>query len=291
MRYVQLRAFHNVCLMGGFSKAADALCLTQPAVSDQIRKLEEEYDTLLFHRTGKSVLPTEVGHQLLEITHRFFETEAQARELLTLRQKHFMGTLRIIADSSLHVVPALTHFQKLNPDVQIVVQTGNTDQVLSTLQSYEADVGVMGAKTDDSSFESINLSDSPLVAFVHKTHPLAKRKTITFSNLLKETLILRENGSRTRSSLEAKAQTLKLSIKHRIEAEGRESVMELVAAGAGVGIVSKAEIGRDPDIKALTIRDCNIRMQETLVCLSSRIHTRVIASFLESAKACQTKAR
>lgn len=70
MRYVQLRAFHQVAISGGFSRAAEALFLTQPAISDQVRKLEEEYDVLLFNRNKKQVTLTHSGQKLLEITHR-----------------------------------------------------------------------------------------------------------------------------------------------------------------------------------------------------------------------------
>ena len=83
MRYVQLRAFHNVAISGGFSKAADALGLTQPAVSDQVRKLEEEYQIILFHRNKRQVSLTDTGSRLLEITRRMFDTESQAMEYLS----------------------------------------------------------------------------------------------------------------------------------------------------------------------------------------------------------------
>jgi DNA-binding transcriptional LysR family regulator len=79
MRYVQLRAFHHVAIYGGFSRAAEMLFLTQPAISDQVRKLEEEYDILLFNRNKKQVTLTEAGQRLLEITHRMFDTEPCAQ--------------------------------------------------------------------------------------------------------------------------------------------------------------------------------------------------------------------
>ena len=83
MRYVQLRAFHYVAISGGFSRAAEELLLTQPAISDQVRKLEEEYDILLFNRQRKQVTLTPSGEKLLAITRRMFDTESQALELLS----------------------------------------------------------------------------------------------------------------------------------------------------------------------------------------------------------------
>lgn len=72
MRHTQLRAFHHVAITGGFTRAAEVMHLTQPAVSDQVRKLEQEYDTRLFERHKSSVELTAQGHRLLDITHRFF---------------------------------------------------------------------------------------------------------------------------------------------------------------------------------------------------------------------------
>ena len=83
MRHAQLRAFHNVAVHGGFSRAADAMNLTQPALSDQVRKLEAEYDVRLFDRTRKQIAITEAGTRLLEITRRLFEVADQARDMLS----------------------------------------------------------------------------------------------------------------------------------------------------------------------------------------------------------------
>lgn len=83
MRYVQLRAFHHVAICGGFSRAAEELLLTQPAISDQVRKLEEDYDVLLFNRHKRQVRLTPEGEALLAITRRLFDSEDQARQLLS----------------------------------------------------------------------------------------------------------------------------------------------------------------------------------------------------------------
>ena len=148
MRYVQLRAFHNVAVCGGFSRAAEALFLTQPAVSDQVRKLEEEYDVLLFNRNKKQVTLTQAGHQLLEITRRMFDTEQQALDLLSESRALRAGTLRIVADAAHHLLHILAAFRQKYPSVQISLRAGNTETVITSLYSYEADIGVLGEVPD-----------------------------------------------------------------------------------------------------------------------------------------------
>ena len=284
MRYVQLRAFHYVCLFGGFSKAADALCLTQPAISDQIRKLEEEYDILLFSRQGKQILPTEAGKALLDISHRFFDAEAQAQDYLSEKRKITSGTLKIIADSAMHLMDILAEFRNQYPAVSIQIKTGNSESVVEQLKSYDADIGVLGMDVVGSGFASIRLNASELIAFVSRCHPLAKNKSITLRKLAKQTLVLREQGSQTRESMEMFANDRGIKFTAAIEAQGREAVREIVAVGAGVGIVSRAEFGQDPRLVALQISNCEISMQETLICLPERANSKTIAAFFNTAK-------
>ena len=144
MRYVQLRAFHYVAICGGFSRAADALFLTQPAISDQVRKLEEEYDVLLFNRHKKQVLLTEQGKKLLEITNRMFDNEQQALDMLSESRALRSGHLRIVADAAHHLLHILGRFREKYPGIHVTVHAGNTETVISSLFAYEADLGVLG---------------------------------------------------------------------------------------------------------------------------------------------------
>ncbi|MBX2826255.1 MAG: LysR family transcriptional regulator [Gammaproteobacteria bacterium] len=283
MRFVQLRAFHHVCLEGGFSRAAEALHLTQPAISDQISKLEAEYDILLFHRSGKSVRPTAAGEKLLEITHRYFEAHTQAEEFLAEKQKIASGKLRVIADSPRHVLDRLGVFRRLYPGIHIEIKSGNSAQVIHQLREYEADVGILGVDLQDPAFTSVALSDSPLVAIVGQQHPLAAKKSVKLATVLKQPLILREQGSRTRAIVETAAERLSIQPVIAIEAEGREAVRELLAIGAGVGIVSLAEVGHDSRLVAIPVSDWDVRMHESLVCLRDRQHGKLIRAFFDIA--------
>ena len=115
MRYVQLRAFHYVAICGGFSRAAEALFLTQPAISDQVRKLEEEYDILLFDRSKRRVIVTKKGAELLEITNQLFDREQQARDFLSEAHAFNSGTLRLVVDSAYHITAILSSFRDKYP--------------------------------------------------------------------------------------------------------------------------------------------------------------------------------
>lgn len=284
MRYVQLRAFHNVAIHGGFSRAAEALHLTQPAISDQVRKLEEDYDVILFNRRKKQVTLTEAGQRLLEITRRLFEIEGQAHEMLAESRALRSGALRMVADSVHHAVPILGRFRARYPGIELSIRSGNSEQVVSQLHAYEAEVGILGELPRGRDFEMIHLSSTPIIAFVAAGHPLARRRSVKLAELGREMLVLREHGSKTRQHIEAAAARRGVALKATIEAEGREAVREIVATGGGVGVVSAAEFGQDPRLLPIRLSDSEVLMDEALVCLRERAAGKVIRAFFETAR-------
>lgn len=284
MRYVQLRAFHHVAVHGGFSRAAEALGLTQPAISDQVRKLEAEYDIRLFDREKKQIRLTEAGRELLEITNRLFEVEARALEYLSETQTLRTGKLNIVADSAHHILHVLTLFRRAHPGVAVSVRSGNTATVLDRLASYEADIGVIGEVPDGREFEVVRLDSSPVVAFVASSSPLATQSSLTLKKVCEHPLVLREKGSHTRALLEAELARRNISYRSGIEAEGREAVQEIVAAGGGVGFVSQAELGNDSRLVALELDDTELTMNEAIICLRERRDSKVIRSFMTIAR-------
>jgi len=284
MRYVQLRAFHHVAINGGFSRAAEALHLTQPAISDQVRKLEEEYEVTLFNRRRKQVTLTRAGQRLLEITRRLFEVEKQAHEMLLESRALRSGSMRIIADSAHHALPILGRFRARYPGIELSIHSGNSQEVITRLHEYEAEFGIVGEVPGSPDFEVVRLSSTPLIAFVAIGHPLAARRTISLAELSQQMLVLRERGSKTREKIESAAAERGLSLKATIEAEGREAVREIVATGGGVGIVSAAELGHDNRLVPIGLVDCEIQMDEALVCLKERAGGKLIGAFLQIAR-------
>jgi len=283
MRYVQLRAFHNVATHGGFSRAAEALHLTQPAISDQIRKLEEQYDVLLFNRHKKKITVTEQGLHLLEITNRLFENERQAQDLLSETRALSSGTLRIIADSAHHINPILGRFRAKYPRINISMRAGNTKEVIEALYAYEADIGVLGGAPQNNDINVLHLGTSPIVAFASKDFGLPDRPH-SLAELSEYPLVLRERGSKTRQKLEEVAKKQGVTLAATITAEGREAVREIVAANAGIGFVSDAEYGHDSRFIRIPLSGPPIEMDEALICLRERHNGKLVAAFMEVAR-------
>ncbi|WP_083533577.1 LysR substrate-binding domain-containing protein [Bosea sp. WAO] len=285
MRHVQLRAFHQVALSGGFSKAAQALHLTQPAISDQVRRLEEEYDVALFSRRHRQVVLTPAGSRLLAVTHRLFGAEGEALELLQEERSLRTGSLRIMADSVHHVLDVLTAFRERHPGIQVTIAQGNTGSIVETLINYDAEIGVLGELGDERAFTVMPLNVSPIIAFAARSHPVAGKANLSLAELGDWPLIMRERGSRTRQLLEERAAEQKVELRFAVEAEGREAVRAIVAAGGGVGFVSAAEFGADdPQLIRIPLDGPPLLMHEKLICLHERRNSKTIQAFVSLAQ-------
>lgn len=277
--HAQLKAFHAVAVHGSFTRAAERLFLTQPAVSDQVRKLEERYGVLLFHRNKRSVRLSELGERLLAVTQRLFVIEAE--DLLSASSALRTGTLTLAVDAPVHVLPQIARFCERYPGIAVRVETGNTDESLQRLFDYQADLALLGRDVSDERLLSVTLRNDPIVAFVSLNHPWAGRESIRLADLDDMPLVLREQGSVTRQTLEEEMSRAGLRIRPAIQVEGREASREAVVAGIGVGVVSAAEFGADTRVHALPIVDCQRRLTETLVCLREQRSRRIVETFLE----------
>lgn len=279
--HAQLKAFHAVAINGSFTRAADQLCLSQPAVSDQVRKLEDYYGVRVFYRDKRLVRLTEVGERLFGLTQRLFDITINAHDMLTDYRTLSTGTLNLAVDAPVHVLPYVARFCSLYPGIDVKIETANTDEVLMRVLSHQADIGLLGRSIDDERLLSQHLRSDPMLAFVAHDHPWAQRESICLADLHNIPLVLREQGSVTRQSLEEEMAAAGLHIRKAIEVEGREAAREAVAIGMGVGVVSAAELGSDSRIRGLPIVDCQRRFTETLVCLRTQSSRRILATFFD----------
>ena len=283
MRHSQLKAFHHVALEGGFSTAAAALRLTQPAISEQVRNLEKNYDVQLFLRDRKKVELTEAGQSVLQLTRQYFEIEQQIEELLAESSAGISGELRIVADSARHVSDLLTAFNRKFPNVTISVLAGNYEEVLSRLRNYDAEIGVVGSVAPGRDMETISLGFTEIVAFCAKDFDLGNRNSLTMAELEHLPLVFRESGSKTRLKLEEEAHKLGVPLKPTFIAEGREAVSAIVAAGAGIGFVSEAEFDEESQLRKIRLDGVHIGITESIVYLGQRRDVRLIRAFIDLA--------
>jgi LysR family transcriptional regulator, low CO2-responsive transcriptional regulator len=279
--HAQLRAFHAVASEASFTRAAEALHVTQPTLSAQVKSLEESYGVLLFDRGGRRTEPTELGRQLLAVTRLYFGLETEAEQLLAATRGLRGGHLRVGADAPQHVMAELSAFQRRYPDVRLSLSIGNSEEVLHQLLDHRSDVAIVADLEEDRRLFMRPLRRDHLIAFVERSHEWATRDTIELDALLSRRLILREVGSTTRRAFEAAVIRSGRAIGEVLEIGSREGVREAVAAGLGVGLVTAFEFGHDERLHALQIDGMDITMIEYVACLADRRDLRVVRAFLD----------
>ena len=289
--HANLRSFHAVATHGSFTRAAEMLNITQPTLSGQVKELEERYGTKLFLRHGRRIELTDIGKSAFAITRQLFRYEEEVEQLLQSAHALTSGQLRVGADSPYIATPLLAQFQRLYPGIRISIQYGNSQQLMSWLQSRRCDVAFLpNIPPEDTHLYTITLAPGQLVAFVSQDHEWAERRSVTIAEMVSQRIILREKGSRTRSIFEEAVGQAGFILDDVMEISGREGVNEAVAAGFGVGIVAKSELLADARLRALEISDDNLEYSEFVACLDETRLLRVSDAFLEMVRTQQKAA-
>lgn len=289
MNHAQLRAFHAVAGEGGFTAAARRLRLTQPAVTLQVRALEQAHGIGLFHRRGRRVTLTDTGRQLYALTRRLFSLEDEAADMLSAAAGLQQGRLDVGADGPYHVIRLLAAFRRSHPGVALSVTIGNSEDVRQGLLDYRTDVAVLAEMADDPLFLKLAIGSYPVVVFVPTDHPWAGRRGLDLVELHSQPMIRRERGSATRKIFEAALDRRGVRPDFVLEIGSREAVHEAVANGMGISVVMAPELGADDRLTPIPIRDADISISEHAVCLAERRETRVVQAFMAIAETVSAK--
>jgi DNA-binding transcriptional LysR family regulator len=205
----RLQVFHTVAKRLSFTRAAEELFITQPAVTKHIHEIESYFKVKLFERNGIKIRLTPAGEILLQYTDQLFDIYRNLEfELNTFTQRH-TGKLRIGASTTVAqyvLPPVLAAFHKKFKDIQVTLTINNTEQIEQALQNKNIDLGIIEGQSKNSLFKYTELVKDELVLVAGSNHPLAKKKSIKPEDLLNIHLLLREPGSGT---LEVIAHALK----------------------------------------------------------------------------------
>jgi DNA-binding transcriptional LysR family regulator len=248
MDFRQIEIFVKVAELGSFSRAAEALYLTQPTVSERVRSLEEELGIKLLDRQQRGASPTKAGQLLLAYAQRILQLLAEARQALDEFQGRMSGEL-IVGASTIpgeYVLPPLIgRFKAKFPDISISLLIGDTQGVLDWLLEGKVEAGVVGAQIDHRAIEYRELGPDELVLVVPSDHPWHGKKTVTLDEVRQEPLIVREKGSGSRHALERALGEVGLDLgafKVVGEMGSTQAIKQAVKAGVGVSMISKRAV-------------------------------------------------
>ena len=288
MRLTQLRSFLAVAQAGGFTAAAERLGVSQPTLTAQVGLLESQYAVELFHRIGRGVQLTETGRRLLELTGPLASIESDAMHLLKDAGDLRTGRLTLGAVGPFQATDMLSAFSLRYPAMQVQVRFGNSETVLRELLEFRTDVAVLAHFADDPRLHGMPFSRARVVAFVPAGHRLAGRKSVRIEQLQGERMIVREEGSTTRKSVEAALARAGVRPTIVMELASREAIREAVAKGIGIATVSEAGYVADPRIRMLRISNAEIWTETHVMCLEVRRSARAVQAFMRIAEELRT---
>lgn len=283
MKYTQLRSFHHVAQTGSFTAAAKALNISQPTVTEQVRDLEATYKVELFIRYKRKVHLTAVGRSLFEITLRLFGVVGETEAFLKAAHDHGAGHLRISSVMPFFILRALNVFRDQHPMVKLSVSAGNSADILRSLLTYDADVGILSDHDPDPRLYTRVHNSHSIVAIVSPGHPWAARTTIRTKDLEGQQMVIREFGSNTRRIFEATLAEKGVTPKVMMEIEGGPSVLEAVAAGHGIGVYGLLSLPEGHRLKVLHFEDADMMLNRYLACLRERREESLVRAFFDAA--------
>ena len=280
----QLKVFETAARHLNFSRAAVELHLTQPAVSTQIKLLQQHAGLALFEQLGKKVYLTPAGTELLHYSRAIIELFRQAGEAMATRQGVSGGTLNVavISAGDYFFPQLLAEFARTAPGVKLNLGVFNREQLLQQLGDNLTDLAIMVRPPRELDTVNEAFAPHPYVIVARPDHPLARRKRVPVSALLHEPWLTRERGSDTWNSMEDGfgEQLAKLDV--AMEIRSTETIKQAVIAGMGISFLSAHTIGRELEMQQLAVLDVvgfPLRLQWYVVHLRQKVLAPVAMAF------------
>jgi DNA-binding transcriptional LysR family regulator len=250
-----LSIFEAVARTGSLSRAAAEMHLTQPAVSMQMKQLEEQIGLPLFEQVGKRKLLTEAGQELQrhsrDIAARIVDMSAAMDQFRGLER----GLLRlaVVSTANYFLPPLIAQFNRCHPGVRVSLQVANRALVLAALTDSSTDLAITGRPPEGLDVVAQRFMDNPLVVIAAPSHPLAGLATVPLQRMVEEPLVVREPGSGTRAAMERHLSAHRLSYRAGCEFGTNEALKQAVRAGLGLAVVSAQTIELELQTRCLVV--------------------------------------
>jgi DNA-binding transcriptional LysR family regulator len=253
----QLRVFEAVAHCLSFSRAAQALHLTQPAVSMQIKQLEERAGLPLFEQIGKKIFLTEAGRELAHFSRNITQQLLEAGEALAELKDASRGKLHltIISTAKYFAPKFIARFCRAHPGVTLKLDVCNRETLLARLSRNETDLVIMGHPPQDMDLTLEPFAPNPHVIIAPPEHPLARERRIPLKRVAAETFLVREPGSGTRRLMERVFGAHGLAVNATMEIGSDETIKQAVMAGMGIGFLSSHTVQLELQARRLVTLD------------------------------------
>ncbi|MBS1142489.1 MAG: LysR family transcriptional regulator [Proteobacteria bacterium] len=281
----QLETFAAVCRLNSFTKAADALHLTQPAVSIQIKQIADTIGLPLFEQNGREIALSQAGEELLktvrsldDVWNRF---ESAIDEMKGLKR----GILRVaLVTTAKYFLPRmLGSFCKRYPDIDLELEIANRESIVQRLRNNQDDLYVMSYPPDDLDIVRLPFLDNDYVVIAPAAH-WAVGKQLSLKDLAAEPFLFREQGSGSRHVIDRHMRETGTQLKVRLALASNEAIRDLVASGMGLSVLSRHALGNDfarHGLAILEVEGFPLKQAWNVVHLSGKILSLPAQAFLD----------
>ena len=253
----QLNVFESVVRNSSFTRAAEELHLTQPAVSMQIKQLEENIGLVMFEHLGKKIYLTEPGVEMYTYSRRISQLLREADAVLAdfkgLKRGHL--SISVATTANTFATRLLADFLKRFDGVTFSLDVTNRETLLQQLENNELDLIIMGEPPSGIDLMAEPFMENPLVIIAPSDHPLVGESAIRAARMANESFVMRDQGSGTRNAIERFFKTHGLQLHAGMEMSSNEAIKQAVEAGLGLGIVSIHTLELELEFKRIVILD------------------------------------
>ena len=261
MNLNQLKVFYLTAKHGSLSAAAESLCITQPAVTKGIQRLQEHYEIKLFNRFGKKMALTDAGEVLYGIAESIFEMENQAEESLRDFQQRKRGFIRILSSESFgaYYLPfILDRFSRVNPKIRVSMEILPTELIVEKTATLANDIGFISYPVPHKKLVAREVLEDSYQIIVPPGHPFAAKSFIEPEDLAGHSLIVHEKGSAPRRSTEEYIRRHNIKVSIHLELSNNEALKTAVEEGLGVAVITRRVVSKEiamGSLKAIPLSD------------------------------------
>jgi DNA-binding transcriptional LysR family regulator len=288
MDFDQLETFIEVARLSSFSRAAEKRFRTQPAISSQIRSLEEEVGAKLLDRSGGKVSLTASGKLFLRFAEETLDARKAATTAIAETERVPRGEIVVGANEGtcLHILPEVfAHFKKQYPDVAVNIKRADYAKVLESVIDNSVDFGVVSMPITDNRLTAVLIHRDELVLIVPPKHPLSKLKSASAVDIAQYPLLMPKVGH-TRDALDELFHERKLKPRYSMELDSSELLKRFVAADVGIGFIPRSNVEEDVRANVLVtvlLADTQIRRDLALVFRKDKALSRAALAFIDIA--------
>ncbi|MCL2481431.1 MAG: LysR family transcriptional regulator [Spirochaetaceae bacterium] len=287
MNLYHLKTFYYTAKCKSLTKAADILCITQPAVTKQIKQLQSYYDLKFLDIIGKKVILTDAGEHLFSIADKIFDMESQAEESIKDFQHFSKGKISILSCESFgaYYLPyIIKYYNKYNHDINISMLIGHNESIIENTAELNNDIGFISKPIQNPKISVQEILEDNIVCILPHDYPLKRKDRLEITDIDGCDLIVHEKGSVTRKITESFIRKNKINANIHYEISNNETIKRLVEQGLGIAFISNNMVSEEVKtgrLIALPVEDKNFKRKYYMIHHSDKYFSKPLKDFVD----------